>query len=200
MFVFEGNGVVINLNAVARNQARYPNILRLAVLAVISWFVLLAMVCYFTYREDSGEYITFNLQITGFTIFINALFNVNAISSYPIQILCAFEIIEELSFFQNEKDSKLVHMFKLYSERILVVVAVTVAAVVIPRFYDFLNISGSVGASALGFVLPPLYYMKTFGIKNLPKHIVAFNIFLILFGIGGGIYSVYTSIKSIIDS
>lgn len=51
MFVFEGNGVVINLNAIASNKKKYPSILKMAVLTVICWFLLLGMVGYFTYRD-----------------------------------------------------------------------------------------------------------------------------------------------------
>ena len=43
---------------------------------------------------------------------------------------------------------------KMYVERVLVVLIVTIAAIVIPSFVDFLNIAGSLGAAALGFILP----------------------------------------------
>ena len=89
---------------------------------------------------------------------------------------------------------------KLYSERILLIVIVTLAAIVIPRFVDFLNIMGSLGAAALAFILPPMYYLKCFGMKNLPKHLVVFNIFLIAFGVFGAIYSLVNSIMNIINN
>ena len=77
---------------------------------------------------------------------------------------------------------------------------VTFAAIVIPRFVDFLNISGSLGAASLGFILPPIYYFKAKeGIKNIRWYIVAFNFFLIAFGTFGGIYSIYTSIESLLN-
>jgi len=91
---------------------------------------------------------------------MNLLFCVNAVTSYPLQILCAFDIIEDLPFFQRETDSPLRKHLKLYSERILTILFVTCAAIFIPNFVDFLNISGAVGAAALGFVLPPLYHMR----------------------------------------
>jgi hypothetical protein len=57
----------------------------------------------------------------------------------------------------------LIKNIKIYSERVLIIVLVTVVAVLVPRFVDFLNISGSLGSSALGFVFPPLYYMACYG-------------------------------------
>ncbi|TNV72261.1 hypothetical protein FGO68_gene13750 [Halteria grandinella] len=202
MFSFEGNGIVINLQAEAQNKKRYPSHLRFAVLTIIIWYMILSTVCYATYRGTAGsvDYITQLLPIGPLTIAINLLFCVNAITSYPVQILCAFEIVEELTFFNNTSDSKVLKNVKLYTERVLIILVVTMAAIVIPKFVDFLNISGSLGSAALGFILPPLYHMKSVGgIKNMPKHIAAFNVFLIFFGVFGAIYSLYNSISKLVN-
>ena len=85
------------------------------------------------------------------------------------------------------------------TERVLVILVVTLVAILIPRFVDFLNISGSVGAASLGFILPPLYYFKVQGgIRNVKWYLAAFNVFLIAFGTFGGIYSIYTSIYNLL--
>ena len=76
---------------------------------------------------------------------------------------------------------------------------VTIAAIVIPRFVDFLNISGSLSASILAFIFPPIYYIQAKGIRNLPIHIVMFNIALVLFGIFGAIFSIVNSIEKFLD-
>jgi hypothetical protein len=100
-----------------------------------------------------------------------------------------------MEFFKEESGSKLWHNVKIYTERVLMILIVTFAAIEIPRFVDFLNISGSLGAASLGFILPPLYYFKAKnGIRNLPMHIAAFNVFLICFGTFGAIFSLVTSI------
>ena len=131
---------------------------------------------------------------------INVVLSINAITSYPLQILCAFEIIENLSFFKEPTDSVLKHSIKMYTERVGVIIIVTVASIVIPNFVDFLNISGSLGAASLGFILPSFYYIKAKGgLRNLPRMSAVFNCFLMCFGVFGAIYSLYTSITNIID-
>lgn len=50
MFIFEGNGVVLNLHNEAREKRKYPKILTMSVVSVITWYMLLTFVCYFTYR------------------------------------------------------------------------------------------------------------------------------------------------------
>ncbi len=92
------------------------------------------------------------------------------------------------------------HNLKIYTERILIILIITAVAILIPTFVDFLNISGSLGAASLGFILPPIYYFQAKGgLRNINWGMIAFNIFLIAFGFFGGAYSIYTSIKSIID-
>ena len=86
MFAFEGNGVVINLRAEARDKARYPAILRLAILAIIVWYMILATLAYATFKDKAGlyDYVTSNLPLNAFTIPINILFCLNALTSYPL--------------------------------------------------------------------------------------------------------------------
>lgn len=60
MFSFEGNGIVINLRAEARDKTKYPNLLRLAILTIIVWYMILSTVSYATYKGETGlvDYIT----------------------------------------------------------------------------------------------------------------------------------------------
>lgn len=103
-----------------------------------------------------------------------------------------------MGFFNKTTDSNVVKNIKVFSERITIVVILTVLASVIPDFTDFLNIVGSLGTMTLGFILPPLYYMKVFK-NHLSRVIIALNIFMIVFGIGGGSFSIYESVRDLID-
>jgi hypothetical protein len=49
MFVFEGNGVVINLRAVASNKDRYPRILCYAIITIMAWYMTLSLLSYSTF-------------------------------------------------------------------------------------------------------------------------------------------------------
>jgi amino acid permease len=159
MFVYEGNGVILNLRAEAKNPKAYPRLLSLAVLVLVIIYMILGTMGYLCYRTDIDTYINMQLPINAFSIIITALLCVNAFSSYPVQILCTFEIIEELSFFKNDHDSRTVKNIKMYSERIIIIILVTVVSSLIPNFLDFLNLAGSLGSSVLAFILPPIYYL-----------------------------------------
>jgi hypothetical protein len=50
MFSFEGNGIVINLRAAARDKRKFPNLLRVALLTIIIWYMILGSLAYATYK------------------------------------------------------------------------------------------------------------------------------------------------------
>ncbi len=50
MFSFEGNGIVINLRAAARDKRKCPNLLRVALLTIIIWYMILGSLAYATYK------------------------------------------------------------------------------------------------------------------------------------------------------
>ncbi len=86
MFSFEGNGIVINLRAAARNKRKFPNLLKAALLTIIIWYMILGSLSYATYKQETEkeDYITQNLPINAFTIVINIVLSINAITSYPL--------------------------------------------------------------------------------------------------------------------
>lgn len=174
--------------------------LKLAILSVIIWYMLVAVISYLTYKQDTMEYVTSNLEINAFTIVINILFCINAITSYPIQILCCFMIIEKYQFFNQPQDSKCIKNIKIYLERVVIVVLISLITSVIPNLIDFLNIFGTLGVANLGFILPPLIYISFVGAKKMNLWILMFNIFLTLFGVVGGAFSIYQAIKNMIEN
>ena len=157
--------------------------------------MILATISYITYRSSTEEYVTSNLPKIPYNIIIICLFCINALASYPIQILCTFEIIEEYAFFNNPKDSSLKKSVKIYSERIIIVTLLTIFTSLIPNFIDFLNIVGTFGSATLGFIFPPMLLI-TFrgGIKKTKPLELAFNLFLIALGSIGGAYSIIMGI------
>jgi amino acid permease len=50
MFSFEGNGIVINLKAAARNKRKFPGLLKAALLTIIIWYMILGTLSYATYK------------------------------------------------------------------------------------------------------------------------------------------------------
>lgn len=100
-------------------------------------------------------------------------------------------MIERYEFFNNLEDSNVKRNVKMIIERILIILAISGVTCVIPSFVDFINIFGTLGIGALGFIFPCLLYIQFVGIKRMKWWLLAFNIFILAFGIGGGSFSIY---------
>lgn len=196
MFVYEGNAVIMNVRAETKNINLYPSILKGAILFTILLFMSFASLCYLTYRDQTQDIFTMTLPIQPFTIFIRLCTCFNAMCSYPVQILAAFDIYEKHEWFHQgtEKSKKL----KKVGVRSIIVWLVTGISLLIPDFTDFLNIAGSIGSAAIAFIIPPFLFLKEFqGEVSTP--LKAFNYFIVVFGFLGAIYSTYFSINNMIN-
>lgn len=100
MYIFDGNAVVINIRAESREKSKYPSILKAAVLFALILFIFFSTICYSVFREESMPIFTMNLDPTRpLVLFIFFCVCINALTSYPIQILAAFAIVEKSSVF-----------------------------------------------------------------------------------------------------
>jgi len=195
MFVFEGNAVIMNVRAETKNINEYPRILNLAIVFTVVLFMSFASLCYVTYRDKTLPIFVMTLPISPFTIFIRVCTCFNALCSYPVQILAAFEIYETHSFFHNGSPTR--QKVKRVLVRSIIVWIITGVALLIPNFTDFLNIAGAIGSAAIAFVIPPLLYLTEFK-GHVSTQLKALNWFIIAFGVGGAIYSTYFSINEMI--
>lgn len=163
MFAFEGNGVVLNIRNETKNKHKYPVILISAMFFLIIVYMVNAVLCYFTFGPKVKDFVTVDLKpLDAYSISMIVLFIFNALTSYPLQVLAVFEIIEEHPFFYNEKDSKMKQLAKIYIERTIQIVAITLVCAFINNFLAFLNVLGSISSATLAFILPPIYYMRVF--------------------------------------
>jgi len=60
MFAFEGNCVILNIRAEARNKRAYPSLLVASIASVLALYMAFATVGYLTYRGLTKDFITFN--------------------------------------------------------------------------------------------------------------------------------------------
>ncbi|CDW85168.1 UNKNOWN [Stylonychia lemnae] len=186
MHIFAGNPSVINIQSEARNQYHYPKILRKAVLCLLVLFNVYGLLAYVAYRQGTQPIFIMSLVPLDKVILLVFMgFCFNSMTSYPVQILTAFQIVEKLEFYQN---IKMHYYLKRCLSRALIIITVTGICLIVPNFTDFLNISGSVGATFSCFIIPQLLYMKVFK-GSITKYQRVGCWMLIVFGIFGSIFS-----------
>ena len=73
---------------------KYHKILVLATLTMVFIFNINALIAYFTFKASMESILTETFAINGFTTFMTVCVCFNALISYPVQALCAFDIME----------------------------------------------------------------------------------------------------------
>eukprot|EP00347_Sterkiella_histriomuscorum_P016346 403353544 len=190
MYIFDGNAVVINIRAEARNKARYPILLKYAITFALVLFIFFSTICYYVFREDSKPIFTMNLDPTNpLVMFIFVCVCINALTSYPIQILAAFAIVEKTKIFKSESEGAL--RIKKLCSRSLIIILTTIICMVIPTFTDFINIAGSIGSATVAFIFPQILYLKQFPYISNAKKVLCWSV--LWFGVFGSLYSIYYS-------
>lgn len=101
MYLFDGTAIILNVRAEAREKKyEYPRILRNAVIFTLSLFVTFSTICYYVYREKSEPIFVMSLVPINTLVFvILGCVCTNALTSYPVQMLAAFMIIEKFEIF-----------------------------------------------------------------------------------------------------
>ena len=134
------------------------------------------------------------VPIDSMVIFIFVCVCINALTSYPIQILAAFAIIERFTI--SETESHNIAVVKKFTLRALIIIMTTLLCMVVKTFTDFINIAGALGSVTVAFILPQLFYFKVFG-ATMSRKMKAQCIFIGVFGLCGGSYSVYYSVQKL---
>ena len=197
MFLFEGQAVVINIRAETRNKKIYNSLLSVALIYCIAFLSFFAGYCYWAYADKQiADIFMINLmpvdEVVGFVIICVCF---NTLTSYPLQILAAFEIYEPNKWFHQ--GSRVFQKIKVLVCRTFIVCLVTGIALLVPNFTDFINIAGSLGSTLIGFVIPPLIYMKEYPDLNIGHRIFCY--FLMVFGIcAGGSSVIFSTYKLIL--
>lgn len=154
MYLFDGTAIIINVRAEAGlNKQRYPRILLKAIIFDLVLFICFSVICYSVYREHTQPIFTMSLvPINAMVIFIFVCVCINALTSYPIQILAAFAIIEK--FIIDPNDSMNLNIVKRVTLRALIIIMTTLLCMVVRTFTDFINIAGALGSVTVAFILP----------------------------------------------
>jgi amino acid permease len=154
MYLFDGTAIVINVRSEAGSKSnRYPSILMKAVAFDLILFVCFAIICYSVYREQTKPIFTMSLvPINSMVIFIFTCVCINALTSYPVQILAAFSIIERFTI--SQEDSYKIAVVKRVTLRALIIIMTTLVCMVVKTFTDFINIAGALGSVTVAFILP----------------------------------------------
>ncbi|KAJ4837928.1 Amino acid transporter avt3a [Turnera subulata] len=189
VYSFEGMGMVLPLEAEARDKHKFGRVLGLCMGITSVIYAAFGVLGYFAFGEETRDIVTTNLGPGVISSIVQIGLGVNLFLTFPLMMNPVYEVVE-----RRFCDSR----YCLWL-RWLVVLVVSLVALLVPNFADFLSLVGSSVCCCLGFVLPTLFHFLAFRGEMSWNHL-ALDAAILIFGVVLGIAGTWSSLLAIISS
>ncbi|XP_018787821.1 PREDICTED: proton-coupled amino acid transporter-like protein CG1139 isoform X2 [Bactrocera latifrons] len=205
LFAIEAVGVILAIEGKMEKPKSYIKpfgVLNVGMAIVLSLYILLGFFGYWEYGDDALGSVTLNIPQQAILAQVaKIIFAITTWITYALQGYVTADIIWNKYLSKRTKDTSKHVLYELLIRGGIVLLTFCFA-VAIPDLSVFLSLVGSFCLSILGLILPALLqicvqYGLGYGVWKLK---LVKNVFLIAFGIFGGIIGSYVSIVQIIES
>ncbi|KAM7266989.1 hypothetical protein ACFE04_009155 [Oxalis oulophora] len=152
VYAFEGVGMVLPLESETKDKDKFGGILGLSMAFITLMYGAFGVLGYFAFGANTKDIITGNLGPGLISTMVQLGLCINLFFTFPLMMNPVFEIAERRFWGGN---------YCLWL-RWLLVLLVSLVALFVPNFADFLSLVGSSVCCALGFVLPALFHLIVF--------------------------------------
>lgn len=152
VYAFEGIGLVLPLEAEAKDKEKFGGVLGVGMLLISLLYASFAALGYLAFGEGTQEIITTNLGQGVVSALVQLGLCINLFFTFPLMMNPVYEVVE-----RRLCDYK----FCLWM-RWLLVFGVSLVALMVPNFADFLSLVGSSVCVILSFVLPAMFHYLVF--------------------------------------
>lgn len=152
VYAFEGIGMVLPIESEMREREKFGRILGLSMGLISVIYGAFGVLGYFAFGNDTQDIITANLGPGLISLLVQLGLCINLFFTFPLMMNPVYEIVER-RFWGGR--------YCLWLRWVSVLV-VTVVALMVPNFADFLSLVGSSVCCGLGFVLPALFHLLVF--------------------------------------
>ncbi|OIW10759.1 hypothetical protein TanjilG_27705 [Lupinus angustifolius] len=188
VYAFEGIGMVLPLESETRDKDKFGSILGIGMAVISVLFGAFGALGYFAFGEETKDIITTNLGPGVISALVQLGLCINLFFTFPLMMNPVYEVVER-RFYGSR------HCLWL---RWLVVLLVSLLALLVPNFADFLSLVGSSVCVVLGFVLPAVFHFMVFKEELGWKCIVPDGI-IVVFGIVIAVSGTWYSIIEILS-
>ncbi|KAK3023423.1 hypothetical protein RJ639_042811 [Escallonia herrerae] len=178
VYAFEGIGMVLPLESEMKDRNKFGKILGLSMAFISLMFGGFGALGYFAFGEETKDIITTNLGQGLLSKFVQLGLSVNLFFTFPLMMNPVYEVVER-RFWGGR--------YCLWL-RWVVVLVVSLVALLVPNFADFLSLVGSSVCVVLGFVLPALFHLLVhkeemgWGWLALDGAVIVLGVVLAVFG------------------
>ncbi|MED6196402.1 hypothetical protein PIB30_047092 [Stylosanthes scabra] len=152
VYAFEGIGMVLPLESEAKDKEKFGDVLGLAMMLISILYGAFGALGYFAFGEETQEIITTNLGEGLISDLVQFCLCINLFFTFPLMMNPVYEVIEGRFW-----DSR----YCLWM-RWLMVLGVSLVAIFVPNFTDFVSLVGSSVCVILSFVMPALFHLVVF--------------------------------------
>ncbi|KAJ0232420.1 Amino acid transporter [Hirschfeldia incana] len=188
VYAFEGVGMVLPLESEMKDKEKFGKVLALSMGVIALIFGAFGVLGYMAFGDGTMDIITANLGAGLVTSLVKLGLCINLFFTFPLMMNPVFEIVER-RFWSG--------MYCVWLRWLLVLV-VTLVALLVPNFADFLSLVGSSVCCALGFVLPALFYLMVFKDEIGWKQQI-FNSGIVLLGVVLAVSGTWSSLSEIFN-
>lgn len=186
VYAFEGIGMVLPLESETKEKDKFGKILGLSMTFISLIYGGFGVLGYFAFGEATNDIITTNFGQGLISHLVQLGLCINLFFTFPLMMNPVYEIVE-----RRFCDTR--YCFWL---RWLMVLAVTLVALLVPNFADFLSLVGSSVCIVLGFVLPALFHLMVFKEEMSWKGVVVDGAIVVL-GVVLGVSGTWSSLMEI---
>ncbi|KAK6143324.1 hypothetical protein DH2020_023672 [Rehmannia glutinosa] len=182
VYSFEGVGMALPLESEMKEKSKFGKILGLTMVFIAAMYGGFGAMGYFAFGENTKDIITGNMGKGLLSTIVQLGLCINLFFTFPLMMNPVYEVFER-RFWHGK--------YCLWM-RWMLVLAVSLVALLVPNFTDFLSLVGSSTCCVLGFVLPALFHFLTFKDEmswrraSADVGIIALGVFL---GVSGTWYS-----------
>jgi proton-coupled amino acid transporter len=186
VYAFEGIGMVLPLESEAKDKDKFGGVLGLGMMLISLLYGGFAALGYFAFGEETQGIITTNLGQGMLSALVQLGLCVNLFFTFPMMMNPVYEVVE-----RRFCDSK----YCLWLRWLLVLV-VTLVALLVPNFADFLSLVGSSVCVILSFVFPALFHFLVFK-DELGWRCLIWDGAIVVFGIVIAVSGTWSSLMDI---
>ncbi|KAF5754667.1 putative amino acid transporter, transmembrane domain-containing protein [Helianthus annuus] len=187
LFSFEGIGMALPLEAEARDKKRFGFVLGWAMFSIAAMYGVFGVLGYFAFGENTRDIVTANMGKGMLSSLVQLGLCVNLFFTFPLMMHPVYEVMER-RYWEGR--------YCLWMRWVLVMV-VSLVALLVPNFTDFLSLVGSSTCCILGLVLPALFHYIVF--KNeLKREELMYDLAMIVLGVILGVLGTWFSLMEML--
>lgn len=152
VYAFEGIGMVLPLESETKEKEKFGKVLGLSMTFISLMYGGFGALGYFAFGEQTKDIITTNFGQGVVSILVQMGLCVNLLFTVPLMMNPVYEVVER----------RFCHSRYCLWLRWAMVLGVSLVALLVPNFADFVSLVGSSVCIILGFVLPALFHLMVF--------------------------------------